>query len=280
MGTTDNVVALTRLELSDAIRSRWLLFTCVAYAAVFAVFTWLGLRESTVLGFTGLSRVILNVANAVVLSVPLLALVATSQSVVRARSSGLLEMLLTQPCRRGEWFTALALSRALVLVGPLVALLLVAGVLGLVWEGDRETAHTAFRSFGICAALAWAFTGVGLWISASARTPERAVVYALIAWIAAAALHDFALVGILLRWNIPAPTVFALAAANPVEAARLGILGGMDPDLSILGPVGFWLANTLGNNLSLLVAVVWPTVLGTATALLAWRQVQRFDAVG
>ena len=37
-----------------------------------------------VLGFTGLSRVVLNVSNAVVLAVPLVALVATSQTVSRS----------------------------------------------------------------------------------------------------------------------------------------------------------------------------------------------------
>ncbi len=76
--------ALFRLELADALRSRWLAFTSATYALVFAAFLWLGLRESAVLGFTGLSRVVLNVSNAVVITVPLAALVATSQSIVRA----------------------------------------------------------------------------------------------------------------------------------------------------------------------------------------------------
>ena len=47
------VRALLRLELADALRSRWLLFTAGTYLVVFGAFVWLGLRESSVLGFTG-----------------------------------------------------------------------------------------------------------------------------------------------------------------------------------------------------------------------------------
>ena len=102
MSVADRQNALFRLELADALRSRWMVFTVAVYGAVFAAFIWLGLRESTVLGFTGLSRVVLNVANAVVIAVPLVALVASSQTVVRARTSGFFELILAQPCRRQD----------------------------------------------------------------------------------------------------------------------------------------------------------------------------------
>ena len=50
--------ALFRLELEEAMRSRWLAFTVVVYGLVFSGFVWFGMRESRVLGFTGLSRVV------------------------------------------------------------------------------------------------------------------------------------------------------------------------------------------------------------------------------
>src|SRR6185436_8036190 len=74
--------AFFRLELADALRSRWLSFIVLVYGVVFGTFIWLGLRESSVLGFTGLSRVVLNVSNAVVVVLPLVALVATTQTIV------------------------------------------------------------------------------------------------------------------------------------------------------------------------------------------------------
>ncbi len=272
--------ALFRLELSEAMRSRWLMFTVVVYAVVFSGFVWFGMRESRVLGFTGLSRVVLNVANAVVLAVPLVALVATSQTVVRARQSGFFELMLSQPVRRSQWLVSAFASRLLVVVGPLVVLLIAALVVGLRDSEDAMLAPVVARSLLVTTSLAWAFLGIGFWISARARTPERAMVVALVTWLTAAALHDFALVGVLLRFRVAPSVVFGLAAANPVEAARIAILGSVDPDLSVLGPVGFWLANHLGSQLTLAIGAGWPAVLGTFAMWRAHRRLVTTDLVG
>jgi ABC-2 type transport system permease protein len=275
------MTALLRLELSEAIRSRWLAFTCVVYAALFAAFVWLGLRESAVLGFTGLSRVVLNMANAVTLAVPLVALVATSQTVVRARQSGFFELMLSQPVRRSDWFSAVLTSRLVVVAAPLVVLFAGALVASAFVDGeDRDLVPIVLRSLAVTAALAWAFVGLGLWVSSSARTPERAIVLSLLVWVAASGLHDFAVIGALLRAKIPPSAVFALAAANPAESTRVAILSGVDPDLSVLGPVGFWLSNTLGPRLALLVGIAWPALLGSVALLFARRKLARADLVG
>jgi ABC-2 type transport system permease protein len=270
--------AFLRLELADALRSRWVVFTAAVYTLVFGAFVWLGLRESSVLGFTGLSRVVLNMANAVAIVLPLVSLVATSQTVVRARSNGFFELFLAQPARRGNWFSAMLLSRLLVIAGPLIALLLVVLGVGLA-RGEAQLLPLVCKSALVTLSLTWAFVGIGFWLSALARTPERATVYALVVWLAASALHDFALIGVLLKVRLAPQVVFALAAANPVESARLAILSGVDPELSVLGPVGFWLANTLGSQLMFTIGVVWPLVLGALCLAAAARRLQRMDLV-
>lgn len=283
---TTSTRALFRLEMAEALRSRWVVFTAAIYALVFAGFVWLGLRESRVLGFTGLSRVVLEVANAVVLAVPLVALVATTQTIVRARQSGFFELMLSQPVKRREWFVSVVLSRFLVVAGPLVVLLcatLLVGRLGLFGTGgprDPDLAPMVARSLAVTVALAWAFLGIGFWLSASAKSAERATVLALVAWVLAAALHDFALVGALLRFRVAPQAVFALAGVNPVETARIAILGAVDPELSVLGPVGFWIANTLGAVRSLALGVGWPVVLGSLAMFAAERRLRRTDLVG
>src|SRR6185436_13105142 len=71
------VFAFARLELSDALRSKWLAFASLLYLGLLGTFVWLGLRESSVLGFTGLSRVLLNLSNAVIVVFPLVVLIGT-----------------------------------------------------------------------------------------------------------------------------------------------------------------------------------------------------------
>jgi ABC-2 type transport system permease protein len=78
---------------------------------------------------------------------------------------------------------------------------------------------------------------------------------------------------------VAAQLVFALASINPSEAARVGILTSADPELSVLGPVGFWLANTLGPHAALSAAIGWPALLGVLTAGLALWRTQRSDLV-
>jgi ABC-2 type transport system permease protein len=271
--------AFLRLELADALRSRWLSFVALVYVSVFGAFVWLGLRESSVLGFTGLSRVVLNVSNAVVVVLPLVALVATTQTVVRSRTSGFFELFLSEPCRRSDWFRALLASRLIVIVGPLLVLLLGTLCAGLLL-GEDGLSPLVLRSLLVTIALVWAFVGIGLLLSAYARTSERATVYALLTWLVTTALHDFGLIAVLLRMKLLPGVVFALAALNPAEAGRLALLSGIDPELSILGPVGFWIANTLGAKLTLAVGLGWPLLLGALAASAATRRLNRTDLVG
>ena len=269
-------VALLRLELADAVRSRWLSFVLLAYTLVFGAFGWLGLRESSVLGFTGLSRVVLNAANAVVVLLPLVALVATCQAVVRARSSGLFELLLSQPCRVSEWFAAVVTARVLVLAGPLLLVLLLLAVSGGL-AAEPESLGILARAALVSVALIASFTGLGLCVSSYARSSERAVVAALLVWMWVGLLHDFALIGVLLGLHVEPHIVFGLAALNPVEAARLALLSSIDPELSVLGPVGFWLANHLGSRLTLLVGTSWPLLLAALSLIVALRRLKRAD---
>lgn len=265
-----------RLEMADALRSRWVSFTALVYLATFGAFVWLGLRESTVLGFTGMSRVVLNLSNALVLTLPLVALVATNQSVVRARSNGFFELMLAQPCTRDDWLRAAVLARLAVLLGPIALALAVAFGVGL-GDGDPLLPAMVVRSLAVSAALSWAFVGLGFLISAAARTPERATVLALLVWLMGSMLHDFAVIGALLEWKLPPGLVFGLAASNPVQAARIGILSAIDPELSVLGPVGFWIANRLGPGLSFALGVAWPLALGGLGFLLARSLLTRTD---
>ena len=51
-------LAVAQLDLAEVLRSRWLLFCVVVYAILAIVFLMVGMRESTVFGFTGTGRVL------------------------------------------------------------------------------------------------------------------------------------------------------------------------------------------------------------------------------
>lgn len=269
--------AAARLDLAEVLRSRWIWFCVGVYVLLGAVMVVVGARESAVLGFTGTGRVLVSFSHALVLLLPLIALVATAPTIQRAREDGSLELLLTQPLSPGAWFTATLAVRYLALVVPLALVVVGIGVWGHVAYAHPIPWGFIGTSIAISASLLLAFTGIGALISVVARNPARVITYLVLAWALGVALLDFGLIGLMLRWRVDARAVFILAAVNPVEAARLGLLSGLDPELSSFGPVGFYLATAVGPRALLGLAVAWPAVVGVATALVAFLRFRSTD---
>jgi ABC-type transport system involved in multi-copper enzyme maturation permease subunit len=223
--------------------------------------------------------VVFSLCHTLVLLLPLLALVATGQVVNRARDEGTLELLMSQPIRRDRFLVALLAVRFGALVLPLAALLTLLALAGAAWTGAGAAAGIATRAAAICAALLFAFTALGLLISVRVRSPARANAYVILCWLAGVALVDFALIGAMLRWHLQPRAVLLLAALNPVQDARLALLSAGGVDLETLGPVGFYLARTLGANGLLALGVVWPVALGAVAFRQALRAFRRGDLV-
>jgi ABC-type transport system involved in multi-copper enzyme maturation permease subunit len=277
--TASRIAAVARLDFGEVLRSRWLPLCLGIYALLGGAFVWVGLRESSVLGFTGMGRVLFSLCHALVVVLPLLALLATSQTVNRAREDGSLELLLTQPIGRGDFLAGVTLVRALALALPLVAVIGALGLLGGLVRGQAVPWPFVARALAVSVALVAAFVGVGIALSVAVRNPARATTVVLLVWAAGVLLLDFSGIALLLRWQLPPRAVFLLAAANPVQAARLALLAAAEPELATLGPVGLWLATRVGHAALFGLGVVWPLLLGLvawSAALFAFR---RGDAV-
>lgn len=272
------LAAVVRLDLGEVLRSRWLALCLLVYALLGGVFVLVGLRESSVLGFTGIGRVLFSMCHALVLLLPLLALLATVQAVNRARDDGTLELFLSHPIGRGAFLGGLTLVRFAALALPLAAVMV---VLALVGSARGQAVPWVFfaRALAVCVALLAAYVGIGLATSVLVRHPARAMTVVFLLWTTSVALLDFAGIALLLQWRLPAQAVFALAAANPVQAARLGLLSSAEPTLATLGPVGFYLAHRLGSTALFGLGLAWPAAVGAIGWLLAWRAFRRGDAV-
>jgi ABC-2 type transport system permease protein len=273
------VLAIARLDLAAIRRSRWILFCLATYAALAVVLVMASSRESAILGFTGSSRVLLSFTHALLLALPLVALTATAPVIQRAREDGSLELMLSQPLSPATWFAATFGVRYLALLAPLALAMVGIGAWGQLAHGDPIPWPFVGRALAISASLLLAFAGIGACISAYVRDPARVITYLVVAWALGVALLDFGVIGVLLRWQVNAQAVFALAIANPVEAARLALLGHLDPDLGTYGPVGFYLANRIGTDALFVIGLAWPATVGALTGWLAYRRFRRSDRV-
>jgi len=269
--------AIARLDLAEVLRSRWLAVSALAYGVLAAVFIAVGQREAPLLGFTGAARVVFSMSHALVLLLPLVALTATAPAIGRARDDGSLELLCSQPLGRGAYFVAITAVRVAAIIAPVAALFIVVALWGAIAYGQSVPWAYLGRALGVLAALACAFAGIGLLISSVVRHPVRMLTYVVLIWAAAVALLDAGLIGVLLRWRLDPHIVFALAAANPVEDARLALLSGVDHDLSTLGPVGFYLAGQLGDPVLYALGVAVPLAWGALACLAALAHFRRAD---
>jgi ABC-2 type transport system permease protein len=259
------------------IRSRWLLFSTGLYALLAAALVIAGMRESVVLGFGGMSRVVLSLCHVLLTVLPLLALTGTVQVVNRARDDGTMELLFSQPLSRTGYLLATSLTRYLLLVAPLLVLLLGLGAFAALYFAEPVPWAMMTRAAAVSASLLWAFTGLGIAISVFARHQTRAVTWGLLGWLASVALLDLALIGLLLSWRVDARSLFVLASVNPVQAARLALLSGIETDLGTLGPVGFYLSHRIGADALLALGLTWPVLVGSAAWLCAWRRFVHHD---
>src|SRR5262249_38146656 len=151
---------------------------------------------------------LLAFGNALLLALPLLALLATGTVIGRARDDGSLELLLSHPIRRTSYFVALSLVRAAMLYAPLAVMTVAAALYARLALGAPVPWPFVGRTLAVAAALVAAFVGVGLAVSTFVRQPGKAVVTLLLIWALGAALLDLGLIGLLLRVRLPAPVVF------------------------------------------------------------------------
>lgn len=267
-----------RQEWKEVIHSKMLWLASLIYAVFFIIFILVGTRESTIMGFTGITRVLFSWSHGLVFFLPLLAMTTTTTTVIQYRENGGLEFFLSQPVSRGVFFLALTVSRFMALILPLIVILVITFVIGMFSESIYRFDY-GINFFFISFSLLWCFLSLGLYLSEKNRSQVRAIVLMILIWMIAVILIDIFLVGLILQFSPSSPLVFFLTELNPVQAARLALLIELDLNLSTLGPVGFFVAHRLGSTSVFFIGFLWPLILGTFFWLLAKQNFDRSDLI-
>jgi len=64
---------------------------------------------------------------------------------------------------------------------------------------------------------------------------------------------------------------------NPLEAFRIGAISLFDPELTVIGPVAYYLLDSLGRGLLITYAIIYPITLGALFASLGYIFFKRKD---
>lgn len=277
--TFHQLIILSRQELLEVTRSRLPVFSFSLYLVFFILFFFVAQNESSMLRFTGMNRVLFSLFHGLLFFLPLLALISTSTSVNQSRENGTLEFMFSHPISKPLFLTSTLLVRYLVLILPLIGLSFGAWIFGILLFGESIKVSFFLKMILISSTLIWAFSTIGLFISVSLRHQARALLAMLFIWMGSICLIDLGLIGLLLKWSFPPHLVFFLASLNPLEMSRMALLSSMDAELSVLGPVGFYVANEFSPAVLLLAALGYPVFLGGFFWFLAQRKFLKKDII-
>jgi ABC-2 type transport system permease protein len=265
-----------RLDISESLRARWFLFYSLVFGGIVVLLFVFGLTESRILGFTGLSRLLVTYIQLCVAILPIFILITTVRSVAGDRDAGIFEYMLSLPVSLAAWYWGKMIGRFTVVFLPVF--LAMAGAAA--WSELREigVAWDLFAVYtGLLVSLSWSFLGFGMLISTLARSPDVAQTGAFLLWLVLLLFLDLILLGVMVREHVPLEVVVSLAVANPLQSFRTAAILLFDPQMVVLGPAAYVILDSLGTKGYLAFALAWPVALGTVAAWVGYRLFRRGD---
>ena len=267
-----------RLELAESLRSRWFHFYSVVVVGLMLLLITTGISESRVLGFTGLSRLLVTYIQIAMAVLPLFIVITTARSMVGDREAGNLEYMLAFPVSLPVWYWGRFLARLILVLAPVLLALAIAAVYGLARGHAVPWYHVGLYA-GLVGALATAFLGLGFLISALSRSTEVALGASLLIWLVLVALLDLLLLSVLIQERFVPDFVIAIALANPMQSFRTASMILFDPQLILLGPSSYVILDHFGVTGYVAWAMGYPVALGLVLAGLGYWRFSRGDLV-
>ena len=168
-------------DISESIRSRWFIVYTLVFGGVVVALFVSGLTESRIMGFTGLSRMLVTYLQITMAILPVFVLITTVRSVAGDREAGVFEYMLSLPVSLSVWFWGKLIGRFVVVFLPVFLAMLAAVIWGTVKGAEIPWTQVIFYT-GFLVSLALCFLGIGILISTLARSSDVATGAAVIIW--------------------------------------------------------------------------------------------------
>lgn len=263
-------------DIIESLRAKWFIVYTSVFGGIVVLLFVFGVTESRIMGFTGLSRLLITYIQLSMAILPVFVLITTVRSVAGDREAGVFEYLLSLPISLSAWFWGKFLGRFLVVFLPVFLAMVGAVIWGL--AKGAETPWLLFSSYtALLIALAWCFLGIGMLISTIARSADVAQGAAFMIWLFLLLFLDLILLGIMIREGLPSETAVLISLVNPLQVFRTAAMMLFDPQLVLLGPSAYIILDTFGNTGYLIWSIIYPMILGTLAAFIGYRLFRRGD---
>ncbi len=273
-----NLLLIAYLDLKESIRANWFIIYSVVFGGLIALFFIAGITESQVMGFSGLSRLLLMYIQVTIVILPIFILVTTVRSISGDRDSHILEYMLSFPISLRQYYWGKVFGRFITVFLPVFMAMLFAILYGM-FKGADVPWEIFFLYTGLLFAMSSAFLGIAFFVSSIVKSSEMALGISFFVWILLLAFIDIALISLMMQQRINAELIVAIAMVNPMEIFRVAAISLFDPELTVMGPVAFYILDILSQKMFIFISIVYPLVLGILFASLGFRIFSKKDLV-
>lgn len=267
---------MAKTDIGESIRSRWFFVYTIVFGTIMVGLLVSGLTESRIMGFTGLSRLLVTYIQITMAILPIFMLITTVRSVVGDREAGVYEYMLSLPVGLAAWYWGKLIGRFITVFLPVLMAMMLAVVWGM-FKGVAIPWTQVLLYTSLLAGMIICFLGIGMLISTFSKSTDVAQGAAFLVWLFLLLFLDLILLGTLIREGLPAETAIGIALANPLQAFRTAAMLLFDPHLVLLGPSAYVILDLFGRIGYLVWAMVYPVFLGFLTAIIGFWGFRRGD---
>ncbi len=271
-----NLLLISYLDIRESLRSKWFYVYALVFGGLMALFFVTGVSDSVVMGFTGLSRLLLVFIQVTIIILPIFILVTTVKSISGDRESNVLEYMLSFSISLRDYYWGKMLGRFLTVFLPVIFAMILGVVFGLVKGGNLPWSMLFLYSM-LLFAMCFVFLGISFFISTVVKSTDVALGVSFMVWIILLAFIDIVLIGLMLQNRVSDGVIVTIAMLNPVEVFRIGAITLFDPELTVIGPVAYYLLDSLGAKMLIVYSVVYPVVLGAFFSYLGYLSFKKKD---
>lgn len=263
-------------DIVESLRARWFMVYTAIFGSIVVLLFVFGLTESRIMGFTGLSRLLITYIQLTMAILPIFVLITTVRSLAGDREAGVFEYMLSLPIGLAAWFWGKMLGRFVVVFLPVFVAMLAAIVWGMVRGAEVPFALVTYYT-ALLMVLSWCFLGIGMLISTLARSADVAQGAAFIIWLFLVLFLDLILLGTMIREQLPPETAVAISLANPLQVFRTASMLLFDSQLVLLGPTAYVILDFFGRTGYMIWALLYPLLIGSSCAALGYWLFRRSD---
>jgi len=273
-----NLYLIAYLDLKESLRSKWFLVYSLVFGGLIALFFIAGVTESQVMGFSGLSRLLLMYIQITIVILPIFILITTVRSISGDRDSHVLEYMLSFPISLKQYYWGKVIGRFITVFLPVFFAMLIA----IIYGATKSVAipwNIFFLYTGLLFAISSAFLGIAFFISSFVKSSEVALGIAFFIWIFLLAFIDIGLIALMMQERMSTELIIFISMINPMEIFRVAAISLFDPQLTVMGPVAFYILDSMSQTVFVLISIGYPVVLGLIFAFLGYKIFEKKDLV-